>query len=114
MSILEKVFETTATFNKEQGLNGGYNHFGINKIFASMYGNKPEDVVNLKFKISENQEQNHTKYRTDNDYWGFYSFEEEKFILIFHQYFILDMCFTYGMRIEEEHNKGKAYRIEII
>lgn len=114
MSILETVFETTATFNKEQGLNGGYHHFRIHSSIATIYGDKPEDIVNLKFKISNNQEINSDTDVKDNDYWGFYDFSKEEFILIYPQYFILNMCFPYGMEIEEKRNIGKAYRIEII
>ena len=113
MSILETVFETTATFNK-QGIDGGYHHFGIHPSIAFMYGNKSEDVVNLKFKISDNQIRNHEIDIKDNDYWGFYSFKEANFTLIYPQHFLLDMCFPGGTKAEEDANVGKAYRIEII
>lgn len=114
MNILESVFETTATFNKEQGIYGGYDHFGIYSSIASMYGKKPEDVVNLKFKISNNQIINHEIDINDNDYWGFYNFKKEEFTLIYPQHFLLNMCFPGGIKAEEDVNVGKAYRIEII
>jgi len=110
-TMINKIFSTTAVFN-----NNHYKHFGINKLSASLYGDKPEDIVKLEFKISDNQElpESDSHKKMIADYWGWYDFKNEKISLIFPQRFLLNMCFPYGMKVEEDANIGKAYRLEII
>lgn len=108
----DNIIHTTAVLNKTY-----YHHFGINEMSASLYGNKVAEIENLKMKMSDNQEppaKNSNIDSTKPDYWGWYDNEEQKFLLIFPAYFMLNMCFPYGMKVEEEAGKGKAYRLEII
>jgi len=106
---MKNIFNTTATFNGKY-----YDNFGIHPTLASMWGKKSEDVINLKFKISQDQ----TLPIKDNDmvvdYWGFYDFKKEDFTMIYPKRFLLQMCFAYGISAAEESGEGKAYRIEII
>jgi hypothetical protein len=107
----DKIFTTTAIFE-----NNHYKHFGICVLSASLYGDKEEDIVELKMKISYDQKlpDERLKKQLIADYWGWYDFEKEKMSLIFPQRFLLNMCFPYGMKACEDNNEGKAYRLEII
>ncbi len=91
-----------------------YEHFGIHPMTASVYGHKKEEIVKIKMIVSKNQEKpiEHTPI-LDVDYWGWYDFQTKKFSLIYGQYFLLNMCFPYGITSTEETNQGKAYRLEI-
>jgi hypothetical protein len=110
---MEKEFTETAVLHE----NGYYDSFGINDVSALLYGYTESDIINVKLRVSQNQtipsfeEQQKNK---DADYWGWYDNEENKFTLIWHQRFLLDMCFPYGMKVEELRNRGKAYRLEVV
>jgi len=104
-------FNTTAVFL----LNGNYfHHFGIRPELASLYGEKPEDIQELIMKISDNQQPNLFNLITIADYWGWYDNKKKIFTMIYPKRFLLEMCFTYGMKASEIANQGKAYRLEII
>jgi hypothetical protein len=105
------TFNTTAVKNDD----GHYYHFGINRSFASIYGAKPEDVEDIKMKISDDQ----TIPKSDNkdidvDYWGWYDFNSKYFSMIYPKRFLLNMCFAYGIEASEKSEQGKSYRLEII
>ena len=105
-------FRTTATLNKKRDF---YQHFGIRSVLCSLYGDKPEDIVVVEFKISENQEVPQPNAPALNaDYWGWYDNNTKKFSMIYAQHFLLEMCFPYGTKASEEFGKGKAYRLEIV
>lgn len=105
-------FKITATLNK----NGRfYEHFGIFPQIVSLYGNRVEDIVEIEFKISTDQTKPEANNNNMNpDYWGWYDNDKQAFsMMIFAQYFLLNMCFPYGIKASEEHGEGKAYRLEI-
>ena len=107
---MEKIFNTTAIKNDE-----GYKHFGISKELASMYGAIPGDIVELKLKLSEDQNlPKDLKGDGKFDYWGFYRIKEERFIFIYPSYLSLNMCFPAGVKAAEDSGEGKAYRLEVI
>lgn len=90
----------------------GYKHFGIHQDFAFLCGYQPSDVVKVNFKISDNQELNFNKNKSD--YWGIFVFEEKRFIAIYPSYIQLNMYNPAGIEWYEYNKIGKAYRIEII
>ena len=109
--IKNKIFKITATLNK----NGKFlEHFGIHPNLVSLYGKKVEDIINVEFKISENQEIPKNDNSLNPDYWGWYDYNDNKFDLIYAKYFLFDMCFHYGIKAEEDVGRGKAYRLEIL
>jgi len=92
--------------------NGKYfEHFGIHPSTAMLYGHKTEEIVNVDVIISSDQ--GPVKNNLDVDYWGWWSNKDERFTFIFPKYFLLNMCFPYGMKVLEERNEGKAYRVEV-
>jgi hypothetical protein len=99
------------------GRKGEFNHFGINKLSACLYGDKVEDIIEVEVSIAEDQTippsiQNDPK-ANEPDYWAWWDSERKKFSLIWSKYFLLDMCFPYGMPAEEERGRGKAYRVNV-
>jgi len=106
-------FKTTAVFNGRH-----YVHFGIHPTTASLYGNRREDIVELTMRLAEDQEvPKHTsgpKSNPNADYWGWYEDDIGKFTLIWQAYMLLEMCFPYGMKVEEDKGRGKAFRLEIV
>lgn len=107
--------DTKKTYKSNAVLtNKCYNHFGICPTLASMYGDKPEDIDVVEFKISENQVVIYNDNTMIADYWGWYDNEHKDFTMIYAKRFLLDMCFPYGIKASEDHNQGKAYRLEII
>ena len=108
---MKDTFEITAVWDGER-----YYHFGIRAATASLYGDDPDDIVTLTMKISEDQSEptNVGKELPDADYWGWYEDRDEKFLMLYPQKFLLKMCFMYGMKVEEEKGKGKAYRLEVV
>ncbi len=108
-----KTFTTTATLNKKGKF---YQHFGITPKLVSLYGDKVEDIVNITFKISDDQTvpaPNETSLSAD--YWGWYDNEMEDFSqMIYAKRFLLQMCFPYGIKASEDNGQGKAFRLEII
>ncbi len=110
---MKKTFEVTCVFDKDEKY---YEHFWINEKIAFFYGNKPEEIVTIKMKVSKNQKLKsfeEGKLSQENDYWGWYDFEEKKFRLIWHKRLFLEMCFP-DMKASEEAKHGKAYRLEIV
>ncbi len=109
---LKDHFEITAVWDGKR-----YYHFGIRETTASLYGDDPTDIETVGFKISEDQSEpsNVGKELPDFDYWGWYEFDkDENFSMIYPQRFLLDMCFTHGIRGSEEVHHGKAYRLELV
>ena len=105
-----KIYKTTAIKKS----NNEYEDFGINKNSASIYGHKPEDIISIEFKISDNQTKPKNNKSKISDYWAWFDFEENKFTLIYPNYVVLNTAFPYGLDVVENKRKeGKAYRIEI-
>jgi hypothetical protein len=94
-----------------------FEHFGISPVSASLYGHKEEEIIKVEVSVAEDQTealppQNDPKIN-EPDYWGWWDAKQEKFSLIWSKYFLLNMCFPYGMKVEEEAGKGKAYRVNV-
>lgn len=108
-------FDMTAVFNGSH-----YQHFGIHPKSVSLYGKKVEDIVHIRMRIAQNQEvPEHIagpKSSKEADYWGWFDSEQNRFVstMIWPSYLQLGMCFTYGMKAEEDRGRGKGYRLEII
>ncbi len=62
---MENSFITTAAIALTQDKKEYFRHFGIRPFTASIYGDKPEDIVNVKCTISDDQTEH-----TSPDYWG--------------------------------------------
>lgn len=108
---MEKSFTTTAAISLTLDKKEYFRHFGIRPSIASMYGDKPEDIVNVKCTISEDQTEH-----TAPDYWGWYDLNEKRWSigsLIQPSFIQFKMCFPYGYKAEEERGYGKAYRLDI-
>lgn len=105
-----KVFKENAVRDEKS-----FVHFGIHPITASLYGNKEEEIEEVKFVISESQTRPKPNEICENaDYWGWFNFKENNFTMIYPQYFLLNMCFTYGIKASEDAQEGMAYRLEIV
>jgi hypothetical protein len=104
-------FKITAIFDKENG--GHYKHFGINPVSAVLYGDKPEDIVEVNIRISDDQSTPVNYNSMIADYWGWYDYKDKKFSLIYPKRFLLEMCFPYGIAASERAGQGKAYRLEL-
>lgn len=102
-----KIFQTTAVFNGKC-----FHHFNITPFSAMLYGDKTENIVPVKFKISNNQN-TPSVTAASVDYWGWYDNSEGKFTLIFQNWLSLNICFPYGIKGAEDCGKGKAYRLEL-
>ena len=92
--------------------NGTYKHFGISEITANIYGSKLSEIIKVKVEISEDQSP--PEYVPNQpDYWAWV--EKGKISsLIWSQWFLLNMCFSYGLKSAEEAGEGKAYRVNIL
>lgn len=92
-------------------------HFGVNEKNACLYGDKISDIVEVELTIADNQEKppppQHDPKVNEPDYWGWWDNDKQEFTLIWNKYFLLNMCFTYGMDAEEERGRGKAYRVNV-
>jgi hypothetical protein len=106
---MNTTFKHNATFN---GKN--YEHFGIHPNLASIYGKKPEDVIEVCLKISDNQEIPKKDNNMVVDYWGWFDNKKQNFTIIYPKRFLLEMCFPYGIKASEDKGDGKAYRLEIV
>lgn len=105
-----KEYYTTAIFD------GYFKHFGIQPKTAELYGNSVEDIIEVKITIAEDQSIQSFEFQRDNpifDYWAFIDKNECISSLIWHQRFLLNMCFPYGIDAAEKHGDGKAYRVNI-
>lgn len=119
-------FEITCT--KEEHRTSGklyYHNFGIVKVYAYIWGVKPENVIKVKATIIEEdvmcQKLMVDKNYDDNsiDYFGRISFEEGKMDILFiypniKQYFA---CFPYGTDIglfdKDGNRKAMNVRVKI-
>lgn len=90
-----------------------YEHFGIRKEIANMYGHKANEVSDVEMKISVDQKLPVSNDGDmDSDYWGWFDFERQEFTMIYAKRFLLNMCFAYGIEAAEQVKQGKAYRLE--
>jgi hypothetical protein len=85
-----------------------YNHFGISKISAALYGDEVSDIDTVEITFAEDQ----TIDARANEYWGFYDFERSKLSLIYAAYVLLDMCFAYGVNAAE-HVKHSRFAVKL-
>jgi hypothetical protein len=107
-----KNFKITATLNERGDF---YQYFGIHPKLACIYGEKPENIVEVEFKISEDQSIPPNDQSMNPDYWGWYDNDSKKFSrMIYTKHFLLEMCFPYGIKASEDKGQGKAYRLEIV
>jgi hypothetical protein len=54
-----------------------------------------------------------TKGTDLNGYWGWWEAERQGFLFVYPSRPQLEMCFTYGSKIEEERGKGKMMPVDI-
>jgi len=107
-----KNFKINATLNERGDF---YQHFGIHPMLVSLYGDKVEDIVEVEFKVSEDQSIPPNDQSMNPDYWGWYDNKKEAFsMMIYAKRFLLEMCFVYGIKACEDRGEGKAYRLEIV
>jgi hypothetical protein len=102
------IYKRNATFNGKY-----YDHFGIHPTLASLYGDKPEDIIEVSFKINEDQNISIDDNDMNPDYWGWFDNDRQEFTMIYAKRFLLEMCFPNGIKICVDNNQGKAYRLEI-
>lgn len=108
---MKKSFTTTAVKGKTQDGKGYFHFFGIRDVSCSLYGAKPEDIIQVKCMVSKDQTE-----QKPPDYWGWYNLEKERWEtggLLQPSLTQFKMCFPYGYKVEEEHGKGKAFRLDI-
>lgn len=91
-----------------------FEHFGIHPKTASLYGRQAAEIIEVEVSISDNQEKPKSGKMEAADYWGWWDYKRNEFSLIWPQYFLLNMCFPYGMVPQEERGDGKAYRVNVI
>jgi len=90
-------------------------HFNIHPKTCCLYGDKPEDIVQVTFRIANDQHTTPTSIGDVPDYWGWLDTDTQEFdSLIYPRWFLLDMCFPYGITKTEEAGKGRAYRLEML
>jgi hypothetical protein len=92
-----------------------FTHFGIHPISASLYGHEESEIVSVVLEVHEDQTPVTIKAQELKavDYWGWFDKERKAFTMIYQQYFLLDMCFPYGIKAEEDRDFGKAYRLRV-
>lgn len=114
--IKNRIFIKSCVKSKQQNGENYYNHFGIRPVTCCLYGDNPEDIINVKYKIHEDQSKpEHDKRLSGPDYWGWFDNDDNDFAsFIQPQLFMLNMCFTYGYEVEVKAGKGQVYRLEII
>jgi len=109
--------KTKNTFEKTAILGDKcYKHFGIHPKTAALYGDKPEDIVVVVMKVSEDQSIPEPNSKcVDPDYWVWYDEDNKEFSsMLYAQRFLLNMCFPSGIKGSEDAGQGKAYRVEIV
>ena len=99
----------------EEANGGYYKHFGIHEFTCSLYGDKPEDIIEIEMETADDQ----TIPPANSgsmiaDYWGWYDYDKRDFTMIYAQYFLLNMCFPNGIKAAEDVGQGKAYRLKVI
>ncbi len=114
MTKIKKSLITTAVLND----SGCFVHFGITPTSAVLYGKKPTDIIEVE--IEEMSDQTNPPLPQDDknidpDYWAWYDFEADRFStgLIWYKYFLLNMCFPFGIKAAENSKRGKAYRVKV-
>jgi len=108
----KKIYEMSAAKDEKDN----YRHFGIHKMTASLYGDKVEDIIKVKFEIHNDQSLPNEKEKyAEPDYWGWIDTGKDEFsMMIYQQRFLLNMCFPAGIKGSEEAGHGKAYRLRIL
>jgi len=92
-----------------------FEHFGIHPKTASMFGYEPNEIIELTMILSKNQTRSQPNDTCEKaDYWSWFDIAHNRFTMIYSQYFLLNMCFAYGIDSAEKGFTGKAYRLEII
>lgn len=114
MTKNKKSLITTAVLSA----SGYFTHFGITPISAILYGNKPNEIINVEIEELNDQSMPPPPQKDTNpepDYWAWFDYEADRFStgLIWYKRFLLDMCFPYGIKGAENANKGKAYRVKV-
>lgn len=105
-----KVFDMTATWFEKAGW---YTHFGIHPVTASLYGNKVEDIINIRCTVIEGVSGINRDRTKDKDqvYWGWFEFDEwynkdKSVSLIYPCFMLFNMCFPSGAETMEKLNQG--------
>ena len=108
-----KIIKQTAVFNGKT-----FEHFGIKPHIASMYGKKPEDIINVELTVANDQTipppPQEDPNVNDADYWGWYDFKRIDFTMVYAKRFLLEMCFPAGLEESEKFREGKAYRVNVV
>lgn len=111
-SLIGKTFTKTAVLK-----DGLYKHFGATPIFSSMYGCQPEDIVEVKLKVADDQSRSKgiaSDVSKKPDYWGWFDIASRNLFVVHEKYFLLQMCFPAAIADMEATGKGLALRLEIV
>lgn len=103
--IMNSPFQIKCTM-----IDGYLTHFGIHEKTASLYGIKPENIMNVVLKYTDNQTINKNQY----EIWGYYEYEKQRFSLIFNNYAKLTVCFPNNMKTYERDHKGVCIKLEVV
>lgn len=93
-----------------------YKSFGVRREFPSLYGVNEDDIVEVELGVHEDQspDSDNTGQVMKADYWGWFDNGRNEFTMIWPKYFLLNMCFPYGIKAAEEVGQGKAFRLKIV
>lgn len=82
-------------------------HFFSNTLGVKMCRADTDDSTPiLEVRVSEGTD-------TKDSYWGWWNEEAQRFMFIFPRKFLVEMCFPYGTRIEEEQGLGKLLPVNV-
>ena len=113
-----KEYLTTATRTSVRKKNNEeedcFEHFGIRPTFCCLYGNKPEDIINVRCEVTDVNIDNRDRNNLNVEYWGWISRENPETVSMIHgAYFLFNMCFPNGAEICERRGQGKCVNLKI-
>lgn len=108
MNLIGRKFKLKCTLSND---GTHYKNFGIHPKTCSVYGVNEKDIVEVELEVID-QKFDKTAPKS-GEYWGFFSYEDEKLSMVYPSRIQYQVCFTYGPTASEESGKGMSVKLKI-
>lgn len=93
---------STDTLYCHRDADGGYDHFYSSAVAVTMCSVAADEVVRVRLVPDD-----------EGTHWCWHDYENDEYSMVWPSFVQLDMCFTYGIEVEEKKNRGLRTRVRV-
>lgn len=82
--------------------DGKYHYFYPSRGVVEMCSVPVDEIIHVRLLPDD-----------DGTYWCWHDFKDDSYSMVYPAFVLLEMCFTYGIKVEEDRGRGKRARVRV-